>query len=127
MLYQLHDMFFYSLIWVLHSDIILAASLPRSPDNVDRLVVGPTSSSNSASATNILITSNNNASSGNRLKIECDAREYGRNLKVDSCRNVFKFMRRDDTQYAFAERDSGVPFDVPLPFRTLSSKTPRDT
>lgn len=35
-------------------------------------------------------------------------------------------MKKNETQFTFAERDSGVPNDIPLPVRTLSSKAPID-
>lgn len=117
-------MFFYLITWAFYSDLVLAASLPRPSESVDSLAAGPVSSLNLLSPANTLALSSNNSSPGNVLKIACDATKYGKNLKVNSCRNVFRFLRRDETRYTFAERDSGVPHDVPLPLRTLSSKTP---
>lgn len=114
-------MFFYLITWAFYSDLVLAASLPRPSESVDSLAAGPVSSLNLLSPANTLALSSNNSSPGNVLKIACDATKYGKNLKVNSCRNVFRFLRRDETRYTFAERDSGVPHDVPLPLRTLSS------
>ena len=55
------------------------------------------------------------------LKIRCDGDVYGRNLNVASCRDVFRYMPKNDTQLVFADRNSGVPHDIPLPWRTMSS------
>ena len=117
-------MFFCLILWALYSDTVLAASLSRRSESVGSLAAGPIPSSDLLSPANILVPSSNNSSSDNRLKIACDATRYGKNLKVSSCRNVFNFMKKDETTYTFAERDSGVPNDGPLPLRTLSSKTP---
>lgn len=60
--------------------------------------------------------------SGNILKIACDASRYGKNLKVKSCRQLFGYVRKDNRQFTFAQRDSGIPQDLPLPLRTYSSE-----
>lgn len=117
-------MFFHLVLWALHSGTVLAASLSGRSDSIDSLAAGPTSSSNLLSPANILAPSTNTSSFGAMLKIACDATKYGKNLKVQSCRNVFNFLNKEERQFTFGERDSGVPFDVPLPLRTLSSKTP---
>ncbi|KAF6227108.1 hypothetical protein HO133_008549 [Letharia lupina] len=114
-------MFFCLILWALYSDTVLAASLSRRSESVGSLAAGPIPSSDLLSPANILVPSSNNSSSDNRLKIACDATRYGKNLKVSSCRNVFNFMKKDETTYTFAERDSGVPNDGPLPLRTLSN------
>lgn len=114
-------MFFCLILWALYSDTVLAASLSRRSESVGSLAAGPIPSSDLLSPANILIPSSKNSSSDNVLKIACDATRYGKNLKVSSCRNVFNFMKRDETTYTFAERDSGVPNDGPLPLRTLSN------
>ena len=56
-----------------------------------------------------------------RLKIACDADRFGRNLKVKSCRDLFGYLTLDEEEYTFSGRDSGIPNDIPLPFRTYSS------
>lgn len=120
----LQNMFFRLMLWVLYSDTVLAASLPQRSESISSLAAGAIFSSKSLSPANIPAPLNDNSSSGNKLQIACDARKYGKNLKVNSCRNVFNFLKKDDLQFRFSERDSGVPSDVPLPLRTLSSKKP---
>ena len=115
-------MFFYLVLCALYSDSVFTASLPRHPESISDLAAKPISSLNLLSPANILASSSNISSSGNGLKIRCDSTKYGKNLKVQSCRNVFRYLNKVDTQFTFAMRDSGVPFDVPLPLRTLSSK-----
>ena len=112
------------ILWALHSDTVLTASLPQHSESIGSPASGPITSSDLLSPANILAPPNDSLSSGNTLKIVCDAAKYGKNLKVNSCRNVFKFLKKDETQFTFSERDSGVPCDVPLPLRTLSSKKP---
>ena len=115
---------FFLIQWALYSNIVLATTLPQRSERIGNLDTGPISSSYLLPPT-ILAPSSNNTSSGNKLKIACDSTRYGKNLKVDSCRNIFRYLNKDDTQYTFAERDSGVPLDIPLPLRTFSSETPR--
>ena len=74
------------------------------------------------SATPTPTTSSEPASSTSVLRIRCDGDYYGRNLNVASCREVFSFMPKSDVQTVFAERRTGVPYDVPLPWRTMSSQ-----
>lgn len=119
-------MFFYLILWTLYSDAVLAASLPRRSEIIGSLAARPISPSNLLSPANMLASSSNTSSSGNLLKIACDGTKYGKNLKVNSCRSVFNFMMKNETQFTFAERDSGVPSDISLPLRTLSSKTSID-
>ncbi len=119
-------MFFYLLLWTFYSDTVLAASLLRHSQDIGSLAAGPISSPNSLSPANILSPSSNTSSTGNKMIIACDGTRYGKNLKVKSCRHVFGFLSKDDKQLTFAERDSGVPSDIPLPLRTLSSKNPID-
>ncbi|KAL9133627.1 MAG: hypothetical protein Q9175_005189 [Cornicularia normoerica] len=115
-------MFFHLIPWALCSDTVLAASLPRRPESITgSLAAGPISSTDSLSPANIRTPSSNTSASGNLLKIACDGTRYGKNLRVSSCRNIFHFMKKNETQFTFAERDSGVPNDIPLPVRTLSS------
>ena len=119
----LQTMSFYLIFYTLLSDSVFTASLPRHPESISDLAAKPTSSLNLLSPANILAPSSNLSSSENLLKIGCDARIFGKNLKVQSCRNALHFMYRDDRQFRFALRDSGLPADVSLPLRTLSSKT----
>ncbi|CAD6589690.1 MAG: hypothetical protein ASARMPRED_004173 [Alectoria sarmentosa] len=114
-------MLFYFLLYALYSDTVRAASLPRRSESSGGLAADPTSSLNLFSPANILAPSNDNSTSGNVLKIACDGTLYGKNLKVSSCRNIFHFLSKDETEFRFAQRDSGVPCDVPLPLRTLST------
>ena len=74
------------------------------------------------SATPTPAASSESASSTSVLRIRCDGDYYGRNLNVASCREVFSFMPKSDVQTVFAERRTGVPYDVPLPWRTMSSQ-----
>lgn len=108
------------MLWALYSNTGLSASLPQRSEGIG---TGPISNSNSLLLT-ALAPSSNSSSSSNGLKIECSGRKYGKNLKVNSCRNIFDFLRKEEEEHTFAERDSGIPFNVPLPWRTLSSKTP---
>lgn len=119
----LQTMSFYLILCILYSDSVFTASLPRHPESISDLAANSTSSSNLLSPANILASSSNLSSSENLLKIGCDARTFGKNLKVQSCRNVLRFMHKDEKQFSFAQRDSGLPADVTLPLRTLSSKS----
>lgn len=56
------------------------------------------------------------------LRVSCNAPVYGQNLRVPSCKNIFTFMSKDTSQTTFAERNSMVPYDLPLPYRTQSSQ-----
>lgn len=57
----------------------------------------------------------------NVLRIQCDGARYGRNLNPNSCRDVFNFMAKSDSQTTFAERHTGRPDSLPLPWRVMSS------
>ncbi len=96
-----------------------------SYSNAASLAAGPMSSSNLA-APALLTPSSSNYSSENMLGISCDSRKFGKNLKVNSCRNIFNYLIKDETQYDFADRDSGRPNSVPLPLRTYSSENPHE-
>lgn len=117
-------MFFHLILSVPGSSIVLAASLPQRSERIGSLETAPISSSNLLSPAILAPSSSNNTSSGNTLKVGCDSNRFGKNLKVNSCRNVFRYLRKDEQQLTFADRDSGVPFDVPLPLRTYSSENP---
>lgn len=120
---SLQSIFFYLLLCTFHSESALTASLPQHPESIGDLAAKPTSSLDMVSPTNILESSGNASSSGNKLKVACNSRELGKNLKVQSCRNVFNFIAQNETQFSFAERDSGLQVDVTLPLRTMSGKT----
>ena len=114
-------MFFSLMLWaLLHPNTVLAASLPQRSDRIGSLDTGRISSSNLLSPA--IPAPSSNFSSGNVLQIACDSAKFGKNLKVNSCRNIFRYLMRDEVQYTFAERDSGVPHDAPLPWRTLSGE-----
>lgn len=112
-------MFFLPVLWALSSNTLLAASLPQRSERIGSLDTGRITSSNLLS---IPAPPTNNLSSGNILEIACDSAKFGKNLKVKSCRNVFRYLMQDESQYTFAERDSGVPHEAPLPWRTLSGE-----
>lgn len=113
-------MVFCLMLWALYSNVVLAASLPQRSERIGNLAAGPTSSSNLLSPATLAPSSYN--SSANLLKIACSTK-WGKNLKVYSCRNIFDWLQTDERQFSFAERDSGLPYQVPLPLRTYSSKT----
>ena len=121
---HLHAMFFHLILSVLGSNTVLAASLPQRSERIGSLETAPISSSNLLSPAILVSSSSNTTSSGNMLKVGCDSSRFGKNLKVNSCRNVFRYLRKDEKQLTFAERNSGVPLDVPLPLRTYSSENP---
>ncbi|KAL6716108.1 hypothetical protein ACLMJK_005674 [Lecanora helva] len=70
---------------------------------------------------NISRAPSNHPISAKKLKIICDDQRWGRNLKVKSCRDLFGYLRQGEELYSFAQRDSGIPHDIPLPIRTLSN------
>ena len=117
-------MFLHLILWALCSYTVLAASLPQRSERIGKLETAPISSSNLLSPAIPAPSSSNNTSLGNVVKIACDPRRFGRDLKVNSCRSVFRYLHEDENQFRFAERDSGVPLDVPLPLRTYSSEKP---
>ena len=57
----------------------------------------------------------------NAIRIQCDSTHYGHNLSPNSCRNVFDYIAKSDMQTTFAERHTGRPNDLPLPWRIQSS------
>lgn len=118
-------MLFFLIPWALYSNTLLAASLPQRLESISSLAAGSTTSPSLLSPA-ILVPSGTNSSYAAKLKIRCDVK-YGKNLKVNSCRKVFDYLTKNETQFAFAERDSGVPFDVPLPLRTFSSEILSDS
>ena len=111
-------MIFFLMLWTLDLHTVLSVNLPQRSEGIG---TGPISNSDSLSLT-VPPLSSNASSSSNVLGVICSGIRYGRNLKVNSCRNIFDYLVKSDTQNAFAERDSGIPYDVPLPWRTLSSE-----
>lgn len=101
---------------------VLSVRAPRSSRIDDSSVVASLASTNLQLPANIsTISSNASSLSSNTLKIGCDARQFGRNLKVKSCRDLFGYLELDTEELVFAQRDSGIPYDIPLPLRTYSS------
>lgn len=75
------------------------------------------------SQTNITLPPSTNISTpSNVLEVRCEGSRYGRDLNVASCRDVFNFMDRNNTQVVFSERHSGFYHDIPLPYRILGSE-----
>ena len=104
--------------------LALCATLPNILDNDDLLqgsVISPTLSYAVNSSTTY-----GNRSVGNILRLQCDRIRYGRDLKVESCRKVFNYLKADDTEVIFADRSSAQPHDVSLPLRTTSGKCPNN-
>lgn len=98
----------------------ICISLPQVSSDVNSI---PSMSPDLSSFSNpSILTFNSSLTSGKKLKIGCDAGRYGRNLKVKSCRDLLRLLSHEDEQYKFAERDSGIPYDIPLPLRTYSSE-----
>ena len=65
--------------------------------------------------------SSNGTASANNLEITCDS-EFGRNLRVTSCKNIFPLLREGTEQYVFADRTSTQHYDIGLPFRVQGRK-----
>ena len=59
--------------------------------------------------------------SGNPLKIQCDGSNFGRNLNVASCTKIFNYIDRRVPEKVFADRRTGIPADVLLPWRIYDS------
>ena len=47
---------------------------------------------------------------------------YGRNLRVESCRKAFNYLRAGGAETVFADRSSTLPHDLSLPLRYTGSK-----
>lgn len=107
----------------IHSITVLSASIPY-PSHVDGSLAAISSASRNLVPPYGILALANNASlfAGNRLKVECESRRYGSNLKVKSCRDLFGYLGHDDKTFSFSERDSGIPHDIDLPQRTYSSE-----
>ena len=106
----------------MYSAIAVSASVQQiSQANRSLLAVSSASADLVLSSNATMLPSNDSLSSSNILKLYCNA-QYGRDLKVKSCRDLFGYLKLDDEQLAFAQRDSGISHDIPLPLRTYSSK-----
>ena len=114
-------MYIHYILWALSAYSVLLASLPQHSERNGSLTTESKSSSN-LPPPSILSLPGRNSTVDSRLKIVCDKIKFGKNLKVTSCRNVFNYLGRGESQLIFAERLSGVPLDVPLPLRTFSSE-----
>lgn len=102
----------------------LSAHVPNLRQTDGSFLAGSSASSGlPLPPTNSTLLSNGPLSTSNTLKIGCDSRRYGRDLKVKSCRNVFRYVKHENEQVTFSERDSGISYDVGLPLRTYSSKS----
>lgn len=66
------------------------------------------------------ISSLNATSAENKITISCDGPRYGQNLRVTSCREIFRFIAKADHQTTFGERGSQVTYQAPLPYRLQS-------
>ena len=67
--------------------------------------------------------SGNTSFSSNSLRVRCDPVRYGRNLRVESCRKAFNYLRAGGTETIFADRSSTLPHDLSLPLRYTGSKS----
>ena len=59
--------------------------------------------------------------SGNPLKIQCDGSNFGKNLNVASCTKIFNYIDKRVPEKVFADRRTGIPADVLLPWRIYDS------
>ena len=82
---------------------------------------GSESTTSYESSINITLPFQNASTPSNVLHLSCDGARFGRDLNVASCRDVFGFLEPNDTQVVFAERNSGIYHDLPLPYRILGS------
>ena len=96
---------------------MLTANLPLLPSNDSGLLLNPPLPQNGNPSL-----SSNSTLANKILKIACNAQRYGKNPKVTSCRQIFGYIRHDETLLAYADRArGGGAHDVPLPIRTYSS------
>ena len=86
-----------------------AAELPHSPVTQGNLEINPTFPANVSSG------------SSDILKIQCDGDSYGKNLNVASCSNVFNYIDKRVPDRTFADRRTGIPTDILLPWRIYDS------
>ena len=59
--------------------------------------------------------------SSNVLKIQCDGSSFGKNLNVASCTKIFNYIDQRVPERVFADRRTGIPADVLLPWRIYDS------
>lgn len=53
-------------------------------------------------------------------QISCNGQQYGRNLNLKSCQQVYHAMSALPKPKTFGQRGTGFTYDAPLPFRYLS-------
>lgn len=114
-------MFLSAFLWSAYcAAALIPASVLQRPqygnDPASSSLLLPTTSLDSGNQSSLL------GGMGGVLKIACDSIRYGKNLKVKSCQRLFGYLRKDTTQYTFANRDSRKPFDIALPMRTYSGE-----
>jgi len=122
---DLESMLLLPVLWVsLCAAAALSESVLRPSQLGDGLTKAPIASPELLLPSNTSVSlSNVSSPTENILKIACDSSRYGKNLKVKSCRQLFGYVKQDKRQFTFAQRDSGIPHDLPLPLRTYSGKT----
>ena len=86
-----------------------AAGLLPSPVASDNFMINTPFPANVSSGSNII------------LKIQCDGNTFGKNLNVASCRKIFNYVNKSDTEKIFADRHSGIPSNIELPWRIYDS------
>lgn len=59
--------------------------------------------------------------SSNVLKIQCDGSSFGENLNVASCTKIFNYIDKRVPERVFADRRTGIPADILLPWRIYDS------
>ena len=64
---------------------------------------------------------NVSTSSSDVLKIQCDGNSFGKNLNVASCTKIFDHIDQRVPEKVFADRRTGIPADVLLPWRIYDS------
>ena len=108
--------------FLLYNAPTLSAHVPNLfQTDGSRVAASSAASGLSLPSTNSTLLGNGSLAPSNILKIGCDSRRYGRDLKVKSCRDVFRYVKYENEQIIFSERDSGISHDVGLPLRTYSS------
>lgn len=98
------------------SSLLSAAILPALSPNSSNAPQIPQTLAVPSVFTNV----NTTSPPSNAIRIQCDSTHYGHNLNPQSCRNVFQYIAKSDTQTTFSERHTGRPNDLPLPWRIQS-------
>ena len=99
------------------SGLVSAAVLLPSSPPLENALPSPQPISSQLLSRNI---ANTSSPPSNVLHFQCNG-EYGRDLNPSSCRDVFNYIGKSDTQTPFSERRTGRPNDVPLPLRFMSN------